>query len=73
MSRISVINQTIMENFKINSKNEKNIDCINEDTIGEDDSFNQLLSLQMLIQKHSGLKELCNIYSYFLFYIILYL
>ena len=73
MSRISVINQTIMENFKINNKNEKNIDCINEDTIGEDDSFNQLLSLQMLIQKHSGLKELCNIYSYFLFYIILYL
>jgi len=73
MSRISVINQTIMDNFKINSKNEKNIDCINEDTIGEDDSFNQLLSLQMLIQKHSGLKELCNIYSYFLFYIILYL
>ena len=62
-----------MDNFKINSKNEKNIDCINEDTIGEDDSFNQLLSLQMLIQKHSGLKELCNIYSYFLFYIILYL
>ena len=73
MSRISVINQTIMDNFKINSKNETNIDCINEDTIGEDDSFNQLLSLQMLIQKHSGLKELCNIYSYFLFYIILYL
>ena len=73
MSRISVINQTIMENFKINNKNEKNIDCINEDIIGEDDSFNQLLSLQMLIQKHSGLKELCNIYSYFLFYIILYL
>ena len=73
MSRISVINQTIMENFKINDKNGKNIDCINEDTIGEDDSFNQLLSLQMLIQKHSGLKELCNIYSYFLFYIILYL
>ncbi len=26
-----------------------------------DKSFNQLLSLQLLIQKHSGLKELCKI------------
>ena len=26
-----------------------------------DSSFNQLLALQLLIQKHSGLKELCKI------------
>ena len=38
----------------------------------EENSFNHLLSLQLLIQKHSGLKDLCkNIfneyYSYFFF------
>ena len=27
-----------------------------------DNSFDQLLSLQLLIQKQSGLKELCKIY-----------
>ena len=34
----------------------------------EDNSFNQLLSLQLLIQKHSGLKELCK-YFLFIFFI----
>ena len=30
----------------------------------EVNSFNQLLSIQLLIQKHSGVKELCkNIYN----------
>ena len=28
---------------------------------GNDNSFNQLQALQLLIQKHSGLKELCKI------------
>ena len=27
----------------------------------KDDSFNQLLNLQLLIQKHTGLTELCKI------------
>jgi hypothetical protein len=31
-----------------------------EDT--NDNSFNQLLALQLLIQKQSGLKDLCKIY-----------
>lgn len=29
-------------------------------------SFNQMLSLQSLIQKHSGLKELCKLYFFYL-------
>ena len=37
---------------------EKILELINNDT---DNSFNQLLALQLLIQKHSGLKELCKI------------
>ena len=28
----------------------------------KDSSFNQLLSLQLLIQKHSGIKELCKFF-----------
>ena len=39
----------------------------------EENSFNQLLSLQLLIQKHSGLKELCkNIYYLILFIFIIF-
>ena len=31
-----------------------------EKTINKNSAFNQLLELQLLIQKHSGLKELCK-------------
>ena len=31
-----------------------------------DNSFNQLLNLQLLIQKHSGLKELCKYNNHFI-------
>ena len=53
MSNITNIN-------KKNSMNEKEIklELINNDN---DSSFKQLLALQLLIQKHSGLKELCKI------------
>ena len=43
---------------------ENNIGIINDDNYnnnGNDNSFNQLQALQLLIQKHSGLKELCKI------------
>ena len=71
MLKESFINQTIQENFKINDKKEIENDSKKENT--QDDSFNQLLSLQLLIQKHSGLKELCNLFYHFLFYTILLL
>ena len=73
MSRISCINEAIHENFKINNKegteNNYKIEVNNEG----DGSFDQLLSLQLLIQRHSGLKELCKFILTFLFYIILLL
>ena len=68
MLKESFINQTIQENLKINDKDEIENDYKKENT--KDDSFNQLLSLQLLIQKHSGLKELCN--SIYQFYFILF-
>ena len=60
MAQISFINQTIQEHFKITEKDETENDTKNEDNNGENASFNQLLSLQLLIQRHSGLKELCK-------------
>ena len=41
------------ENNFINNK-------IDTTTNYDDNSFNQLLNLQLLIQKHSGIKELCK-------------
>ena len=62
MSHKMRINEVIKENIKKrNSKNKEN--DINLENIIEQDknnSFNQLLSLQLLIQKHSGLKGLCK-------------
>ena len=62
MSHKNGINEVIKENIKKrNSKNKEN--DINLENIIEQDknnSFNQLLSLQLLIQKHSGLKGLCK-------------
>ena len=63
MSDKNVINKVIKENYKINEI-EQNIEKINEIQReykdNNDNSFNQLLSLQLLIQKYSGLKELCK-------------
>ena len=62
MSSKNDINKIIKENYK----NIENLDGQNHKIINEinlknsDNSFNQLLSLQLLIQKHSGLKELCK-------------
>ena len=41
------------ENGEINNGSSIKLEC-------NDQSFNQLLSLQMLIQKQNGLKELCK-------------
>ena len=61
MSEKSVINKVIKDNYKIKEasilQEESNTQETQKD---EDNSFNQLLSLQLLIQKHSGLKDLCK-------------
>ena len=68
MSERKVINRIIQDNYKIdqlkNIENEPNKKIINIEGDIKDDynSFNQLLSLQLLIQKHSGLKDLCKYY-----------
>ena len=62
ISNESPINQAIQENLKINEKENIKNDYNNDVVKGENNSFNQLLSLQLLIQKHSGLKELCNLF-----------
>ena len=54
----NTINQIIQNNYKIG---EDNIPKVDENTNEDNDgSFNQLLALQLLIQKHTGLKELCK-------------
>jgi hypothetical protein len=55
MSVESTINQVIQNNHEFSTRLTQNIEYEN------DKSFNQLLALQLLIQKHSGLKELCKI------------
>jgi hypothetical protein len=55
MSVESQINQVIQNNHKLSTSLTQNIEYEN------DKSFKQLLALQLLIQKHSGLKELCKI------------
>ena len=60
MSNKNIINKIIKENYKINETEPKDLkNETNKGTI-DDNSFNQLLSLQLLIQKYSGLKELCK-------------
>ena len=61
MSNKNIINQAIKENNKICDKEVEENNYKNEVNKIEDESFNQLLSLQLLIQRHSGLKELCNL------------
>ena len=61
MTENNIINKIIRDKYKINDdsllKNDE-INIINNQ--GPDSSFNQLLALQLLIQKHSCLKELCK-------------
>ena len=61
-----MINQIIKDNVKIVEKTpiENEIITPVDKTTEEQDSFSQLLSLQLLIQKHSGLKELCKLVSF---------
>ena len=59
------INRLITDNQKIEEiSNRDNQIEENKKEENNDNSFHQLLSLQLCIQKHSGLKELCkfNIY-----------
>ena len=61
----NTINKIIQDNYKIGENDIPKIEeKINEDNDG---SFNQLLALQLLIQKHTGLKGLCK-YLNFYFY-----
>ena len=61
MDKESFVNKVIKDNYKIRESEtlEKEI----SEPIVKDSckSFNQLLNLQILIQKHSGLKELCKL------------
>ena len=59
-----MINKIIKDNFKIIGNGYKENEIKNTKNNNDiDNSFNQLLNLQLLIQKHSGLKELCkNLY-----------
>ena len=70
MSNKSIVNEIIKKSNELhNIQNEDNKKELLEDQkekeeenaiIENDNSFKQLLSLQILIQKHSGLKELCK-------------
>ena len=53
----NIINKVIRDNFKITENDNVKDEINNKDN---NKSFNQLRNLQLLIQKHSGLKELCN-------------
>ena len=57
LERQTNINRIITDNHKIVDRER---DIINEEKDKNDNSFEQLLSLQLCIQKHSGLKELCK-------------
>ena len=58
----NIINKVIRDNFKItddgNGTPKEEINSIDNNN---DKSFNRLQNLQLLIQKHSGLKELCKL------------
>ena len=59
----NIINKVIRESYKINYNESLEDFLYNTERKNIDDnSFNKLLSLQLLIQKHSGLKELCKNY-----------
>ena len=55
------INKKIIDNIQIEEN--KNVENEIKETINSEDkdkSFNQLMNLQLLIQKHTGLKDLCK-------------
>ena len=58
----NIINKVIRDNFKItddgNGTPKEEINSIDNNN---DKSFNRLQNLQLLVQKHSGLKELCKL------------
>ena len=60
----NIINKVIRDNFKItddgNGTAKEEINSIGNDN-DNDKSFNRLQNLQLLVQKHSGLKELCKL------------
>ena len=61
LERKTIINRIITDNHKIVDRdNLLAQDIIKEEEVKKDNSFDQLLSLQLCIQKHSGLKELCK-------------
>ena len=61
MTSKNEINKIIKDNFKLNENFDDQNEFKNEIFLNDiDNSFNQLHSLQLLIQKHSGLKELCK-------------
>jgi hypothetical protein len=53
----NIINKIIIDNYKINEEDKEN-EIKNE--TNDINIFKQLFDLQLLIQKHSGLKELCK-------------
>ena len=60
-NNIKLIKNENLDNFNLSEiqkgKNENN----KEDKENKDKSFKKLFNLQLLIQKHSGLKELCKL------------
>ena len=60
----NIINKIIRDNFKLTENDNKNYEIKEEIN---DKSFNKLLNLQLLIQKYSGLKELCKLTNIILF------
>lgn len=56
------INKIIHNNQKIEETRDSQIITVDKFETN-DNSFEQLLALQLLIQKHSGLKELCKSYN----------
>ena len=68
LDRMKTINKIIIDNHKIKDipdrENIKIKENIKREEENNDNSFHQLLSLQLCIQKHSGLKELCKILIY---------
>ena len=57
----NIINKIIKDKYKIKENESYEKDIYNKETNkGNDNSFDQLLSLQLMIQKYSGLKELCK-------------
>ena len=71
MDKESVVNKVIKDNYKIRENESLEKDMIEHNIKDSEKSFNQLLNLQLLIQKHSGLKELCKLILNLIFIIII--